>query len=413
MKKVRMIVYFIIAIIVICIAIIYFTYHKDFRIITGYKAKQLSSWYFVSKRQTDSVLKYDLNFFPINLSFARINKKESKVQANLIGLFGQKAIYRKGLGCTLLTTKSAKEVREQSFIPIETTPENPDAIDWPQGNKVSIDLSNPITDSLKPIIDEAFDPPGKADLRTNAVVIVHKGKVIAEKYANGFTPNTPHVGWSMTKSIMNTLTGILVKENKLDLYGKVNIPEWENDNRNEITLNDLLQMSSGLEWTEGYEKNSDVTTMLYKVPNTYEYAIQSKSIHPTGTVWKYSSGTSNIISGIIRSTFPNLNDYFNFPRKMLFNKIGATSFILEPDAGGNFVGSSYSLATARDWAKLGQLYLNDGMWEGERILPEGWVEYSTTPAKHSRNRYGAQIWLNVAKSNLSNLPEDVFYFDGL
>jgi CubicO group peptidase (beta-lactamase class C family) len=211
----------------------------------------------------------------------------------------------------------------------------------------------------------------------------------------------------MTKSIMNALVGILVKDSALAIDEPAPVDEWQNDERKQITLNNLLHASSGLQWSESYfVPTSDFHTMFIKSDDKAAYAASLKMVHKPEEFFQYSSGTSNIISRIIRRTTTD-EHYYRFPYERLFYAIGMNSAILEPDASGTFVGSSYSFATARDWARFGLLYLNDGMWEGKRILPEGWVNYTSTPAPAAmKQQYGAQWWLN--RGNRNN-PEDLEY----
>ncbi len=261
--------------------------------------------------------------------------------------------------------------------------------------------------------------PGGKDVRdTRGVVIIYDGHLLAERYAAPFTATTPQIGYSMTKSIINTLTGILVREGKLSIAEHPPVPEWpKGDPRTAITLDNMLQMSTGLEFHEAYsDKLNDDMLMLYGLPDAAHYAAVKPLIDPPGTVWQYSSGTTNIISRIDRQAVGGtLTDYFDFPRKELFDKIGAYSAVLEPDASGTFVGSTFLYATARDWARLGLLYLDDGVWNGERILPEGWVKYTATPtALAPDGRYGAQFWLNAgdpadpSKRSWPHMPTDAY-----
>ena len=239
-----------------------------------------------------------------------------------------------------------------------------------------------------------------------AVVVVYDGRIIAEKYAPGFTKDTPLLGWSMTKSVTNALVGILVRQGELSLKDVALMPGWQNDDdpRRNITLDQLMRMSSGLQFLEQYEDNitSDVNTMLFTKYSASDYAADKPLEADPDTRWSYSSGTTNIIARIAGEAGPlSRSEWLRFPRKELFDKIGMNSAVIEPDPSGNFVGSSYMYATARDWARFGLLYLNDGIWKNDRILPEGWVQYSTTPTDHTApgKAYGAQFWLNYPNPN--------------
>jgi CubicO group peptidase (beta-lactamase class C family) len=214
------------------------------------------------------------------------------------------------------------------------------------------------------------------------------------------------------------LVGILTRQGKINLEEPAPIEAWKNDSRSKITLNDLMHASSGLAWEENYAGPSGATNMLFKKKDMGLFAAEAPLVHEPGKVFYYSSGTTNIIARIVRETVGD-DLYYKFPYEELFYKIGLLNTVLEADAGGTFVGSSYSFGTARDWARFGLLYLNDGLWNGERILPEGWVSYTTTPAPGAdRGQYGAQFWLNAgAPGNIDNrlypdVPTDLFWADG-
>ncbi|MGC4020533.1 MAG: serine hydrolase [Cyclobacteriaceae bacterium] len=297
-----------------------------------------------------------------------------------------------------------------------------DSIAWPQGDKLPDTVSKKINiEKLKATIDNAFIETDtvKVNLRrTRALVVVYDGNIIGEKYGKGFDRNSKQIAWSMTKSITNALVGILVKQGKLKLEDSAPIASWKLDERRNITLADLLHMSSGLKWEENYGGPSGATNMLFKKKNMGIYAASYPIESKPGEVFEYSSGTTNIISRIVRESVGDDN-YYRFPYQELFGKIGMNSIVMEPDAGGTFVGSSYSFATARDFARFGLLYLNDGVWNGEKILSEGWVKFSSTPTKGAKiGQYAAQWWANAGeKNNESNrlyphVPTDGFLADG-
>jgi CubicO group peptidase (beta-lactamase class C family) len=227
----------------------------------------------------------------------------------------------------------------------------------------------------------------------------------------------------MTKSLTSTLVGILAGEGKLSLEAPAPVPEWAGaaDPRRRITLEQLLWMSSGLRFSETYAEKpvSDVQLMLFTVPDTAAYAARLPLESEPGTKWHYSTGTTNILARIIRSAFLDEKEHIAFPRRALFDRIGMRTAVFEVDASGTFNGGAFLYASARDWARLGLLYLNDGNWEGERILPGGWVAYATTPAPTAeKGDYGAQIWLNRGPQDhperrpFPDLPQDLFYFEG-
>jgi CubicO group peptidase (beta-lactamase class C family) len=420
MKKNLKVLSFILAVIVI-IAGFYFgnqALHIA-NIGAGYKAKILCSSVFISNRNPDDVLSEDLSDPRLNIIKAKIDYKKKQVIATaFLGIVKRVATFRQGLGATL----DLKSEDQKIAIAIKPPPDSYSFNPWPEGNLV--DLNNLPAEidqnNLAAAIDYAFAEPDSAQLRrTRAVVVVYKGRIIAEQYADGFNKATPLLGWSMTKSVVNALAGILVGQGKLSLDVPAPVPEWQNpdDPRRAITLDNLLRMSSGLEFSDRYsDLFSDAIVMLFREKDCASFAINKPLIADPGTKWAYSSGTTNIISKIMRQTFAgNERQYLEFPQHALFHRIGMFSAVIEPDASGTFVGSSHMYATARDWARFGLLYIQDGIWEGERILPEGWVQYTVTPAEHAAyGKYGAHWWLNPRGIPIYNeklaasLPSDLF-----
>lgn len=275
------------------------------------------------------------------------------------------------------------------------------------------------TPTLKRLVDDCFPETNPKRLRrTRAVLIMQDGKILAERYAEGFSAETPLTGWSMTKAAMSALVGVLVREGRLSLSDKKLLPEWSSpgDPRAEISLEDLLRMRSGLEFGEVYsDPLSDVNQMLWNSRDAGAYAAAKPLAHPPGTHWKYASGTTNIVSRIIRRVV-GAENYLGFPRRALFEPLGMRSALIEPDASGTFVGSSHLFATARDWARFGLLYAQDGVWEGKRILPEGWVKFSSSPTPQApEGRYGAHWWLKLQKElggeteAAKRIPPDAFF----
>ena len=220
-------------------------------------------------------------------------------------------------------------------------------------------------------------------------------------------------------TILNALVGVLVKQRRLTLDAPVAIPEWgePDDPRGSISLDHLLRMSSGLRFDENMENpRADVMRMLLDVGDAAAFATKQVLVAAPGTRWQYSSGTSNIIARVIRNTLRDDSDYLLFPRHALFDRVGMAGAVLETDAAGTFVGSSYMYATARDWARFGMLYLQDGVWGDERILPEWWVAYSRSPAPADpAKRFGAHFWLDVPSEYCgmgTPLPRDAFHAAG-
>ncbi len=361
----------------------------------AYKAKMLCSEMFVAKRQSHEVsadLEID-DLRALRILKTSIDEEAHAVSASFFGVVTRTAQYRGETGCTLyFVGESARNSDEAAPVTSQRS----------SANGGSFHLADPTTNvgpQLVSVLDEAFSEPDPAHLRrTRAVIVVHKGRVIAERYAPGFGPDTPFPGWSMAKSVLNALVGILVRDGRLSVAAPVPIAAWRTsgDERASITLNHLLRMTSGLEFDEDMSNPlGDVTRMPTEEPDMARFAASKELQTPPGVRWQYSSGNSNIVSRAIRSIM-GTEEYRRFPRRALFDPIGMASAVLETDASGTFVASSFMYATAKDWARFGILYLNEGVWGGNRILPEGWVEYTRTATTGSTGKgYGAHFWLKV------------------
>lgn len=394
---------------------------------TGYSAKYICSQVFLANR--DPMIVFEKDVKPTHPLFGAIktevNYEKKTVTAKGFGFWSpMTAVYRDGCGCTLAVDTSIDELLKQSkdLIPQQ----KPDSEHlWPYGEFVNLnDIPAEIDiQQLKSVIESAFQEPGPESQRnTQAVVVVYKDKIIAEKYADQFSPSTPMLGWSMSKSVTNALVGLLVKEQKIDIMKPAQVEAWkgEDDPRGRILLDHLLRMSSGLEFEEVYAPFKDATKMLYNSKSMADYAAAKPLKTAPDTEWYYSSGTANIIARILKDTLGgNLADITNFARENLFDRINMYSAIIEPDASGSLVGSSYMFATPRDWARFGVFIKNDGVWNGNRILPEGWVTYSTTPTPMApKGEYGAQFWLNAGNKDdpsdrmFPSLPTDMIFLHG-
>lgn len=397
--------------IVLVLGLVYGIYYINslLPIITGYPAKYLCSAVFVSNRQQAEVEAMDLHFSFIKYVKNVVDLQDSSVTSSF--LWGKsKAIYRSGFGSTLLRGISESELRKIRFPPIPRMPYNQDTVAWPIGNVIPKTMTKIDTIKLAEITEKLMDDDGYNG-HAFAFMVVYKGIPVAEAYQPQFNAKTRFLCWSVAKSFTNTLAGIMVKEGKWDINQPADITEWQNDDRKNITINNLLQMQSGLQWNEDYGNRSDITTMLYCKPDFSGYALKKPLDSPVGSKWNYSGGSTNTINYLMRKTINNDKEYYIFAQSRLFNKIGMPDAIFEVDASGTQAGSSYIYATARDYARYGLLYLQDGVFNGERILPEGWVKYSTSPNAHSNGEYGAQFYLNRSKYYPS-VPEDMYWCQG-
>lgn len=359
----------------------------------GYKAKVLASAVFVSGRRPEDVLAADVrldDYRILRLFRASVDLARKRATVRFLGIFTPRtAVFRPGLGCALASgcpprLAGPKELPGGSGEPgpwdaAETTP------------------------ALERLVEAAFTEPDPRKLRrTRALLVVKDGRLLAEAYAPGFTAATPLCGWSMSKSVLALLVGAAAARGLLKASDRSLLPEWAGpgDPRGGVTLEDLLRMRSGLAFDETYaDPLSDVTQSLFASPDAAAAAASKGLVCPPGTYWKYASGTSNIVSKVLRRALERGGlDYHRFPREALFGPLSMGTALFETDAAGTFVGSSFVYAAARDWARLGQLCLQDGVWEGRRLLPEGWVRFVSTPTPQSvGDCYGAHWWTRVAR----------------
>jgi CubicO group peptidase (beta-lactamase class C family) len=390
------------------------------RVGANYSAKIVCSNVFLAGRDPEDVLRIDVQapgIALLRLMQVSVDREHGVVRAGFLGFIGDGlAIARPGRGCTVLPDGRLAAVSDApaSGAPpqLESAAGPPAAAPaslWPDGSAVE---TNAAINRL--LANDALAGPG-----ARALLVVDHGKIVAERYASGFNASTPLLGWSMTKTVMAGLIGMLVKDGKLSLDQAGFWPAASGDGRDRIRVADLLAMSSGLKFNEAYGSVSDVTSMLYLQPDMAGFARAQPLAHPIGEVWSYSSGTALILSRIMQDAAGG--DGAAFVRERLFKPLGMSSATLESDEHGTLVGSSYMYATARDWARYAQFLLQEGVWQGQALLPPGYVAMMATPVAASGGQYGhGQVWLwgSDAKSPGVNpdaafgIPADVFWFSG-
>lgn len=378
-------------------------------IITGYAAKNMGSAVFVQGRAPEEADSIDLNFSFIKFTKSKIDLADSSVTSSF--LWGRsKAVYRENFGVTLLRRTREDDLKKVHFPEIPAPCFSKDTVAWPLGD-ILPDTATGINKETLSVIARNLVRENSYGGNPFAFMVLHKGVPVAEEYDPQFDKNTPFLSWSMAKSVMNGLVGVLVKENGFDIYKPTGLEEWKDDERSKITLNDLMRMQSGLKWNEDYGSRSDVNIMLFCRKDMAEYVRDQEPEFPAGGQWKYSSGSSNVVSYIIRRYLKNDSLYYTFPYTHLFYRIGITDAVLESDPSGTFIGSSYLYATARDYARFALLYMQDGVFNGERILPEGWVKYSIEETKPSNGEYGSLFWL-YGEGDVPSAPKDMYSCEG-
>jgi CubicO group peptidase (beta-lactamase class C family) len=393
------------------IALVYLriSIYPQLDLISGFSAKSVASGHFLDERKLELIENTDNDIPKVDWAINTINHKDKFATSYVFGLKERKAIYREGLGATLINDDF--DQTKSYLVPNRTkTATN---LPFPYGDLEQKDslFSNIDYEKLQIAVDNAFDKKGEKLKRTRSVLVVYKDQIIAEKYAPSFNKNSKILGWSMTKSITSTYFGILQKQEKINIMQAAPIDAWKKDARKNITISDLLHMNSGLEWDESYDKICDATKMLYIEKDMTQSQINKSLVGKPNQTWNYSSGTSNLLSGILRKQFKTHQEYLDFWYSSLLDKIGMHSSLVETDMSGNYVGSSYAWATTRDWSKFGLLYLHKGNWNGEQIFDESWATYVSTPTNTSNGEYGGHFWLN-AGGKYPDAPRDLYYCGG-
>jgi len=385
---------------------------------TGLISHTLCSETFIAGLDPDQV--YAEHLKPIRgirqMSWAihyKVDRDRKEVTATIAGGFKNRAVYREGLGCVVVHGELEPFSPQTTLASVSTA-----APAWP--DLAGPQVVAPTNEKLRAALDHAFsDPPGNPWRNTKAVVIVHDGHIIAERYALGYGIDTPLISYSVAKSLTNAQLGILVREGRLAMDRPAPVAEWSKagDPRGSITLDNLLRQTSGLALDEtgsGFDPN---TRMLYLERDMARFAECAQLKRPPGTKWEYATGNTNIISRIIRDAVGGHSaDVTRFARQELFAPLGMRNVTMEFDSTGTQIGGTYVYAPARDWVRLGLLYLHDGVVNGRRILPEGWVHYSSSPTLGTG--YGAGFWTNIGPGKDAQqrvgwgMPPDSFFASG-
>ncbi len=394
----------------------------------GMAAKGICSAAFVAGRPSANLLADDvLPASPVlKLISVDVDETHQSVSATFAGLFKRTAVLMPNRGCVLDVAVSDKPISPASKIATSNA-------GWPAGDMplTSSDWGAGVNAAaLQKVINQAFIGAGDP-LAANArgLAIVYKGRLLALKTAPGFAAQTPLHGWSMTKTVTGMLTHKLSAEKGLPMSSPVVnafpvgrepvwVAQWRLDDRKGIKVSDLLYMRDGLASTEDYQPWGSVPKMLWGKPDAAAFAAASPPEAASGTRWRYLSQSANLLSAVARGRFENDKDYWAYPAKALFEPIGASTAVLESDTSGTWVGSSYLWASVGDWARLGQLMLNDGRWGDVQVLPVGWLQRAKTPSTTTGEGrgYSAQTWLygNPQEGTCKGrgIPEDTIAMGG-
>lgn len=393
-------------------------------------AKSICSAAFVADRdpQTNDLMAQDvLPASPLLGAISTdINEAEKTVTAKFLGMFSRQASLLTDRGCVL------GEKPDPGVAAFVTPPVDPAT--WPSGDAAVPPEQWPAgvdRQGLADVVDAAFVGSGDPLLaNARGVAVVQDGQLLIQRDGTDIEPNTPLHGWSMTKTVAAMLAykkfeevGLDIETPVVDAFPEGREPswvgQWRTDDRAQITVADLFYMRPGLANDEGYEPWDPVVQMLYGEPNMAEWAASFPTDHEPGTYWEYLSATSNILAAVVQGQFPTDEEYWQYWQSDLFSPLGVETATLETDTAGTWVGSSYLWASAGDWARFGQLMLQDGQWDGEQLLPAGWTDLATTSALPDGEGagYGAQTWLPANPvggecKDTPGLPEDTMSMEG-
>ncbi len=391
---------------------------RAIRVATGFVAQTVCAKIFVSGFDPQTVFAETTGRAGIRrlrwvLGY-HLDRAGKTVDASVAGLFGSRAAFHDGFGCVLLHGPNGPYLLKSDIDALKT-PKSPPLLPEIAGATI-VEPSDP---KLKAALDHAFEEPATPPFRrTGAVVVVHDGTVIAERYADGIGIDTPLLGFSMTKSVVNALIGLLTQQGHISPSFPAPIPEWRGaaDPRREIEVEHLLRMTTGLaldETNSGFDVSSQ---MVYLHDDMAGFAVKAAMIAPAGTRWAYSSPTTQLLARIIRDITGGPEQTLAFAWRELFNPLGMRSVTLQFDATGTLQGSSSMLASARDWARFGLLYLNDGVIGGRRMLHEDWVDFSAAATLDTD--YGAGFWTNRSEHERAKarvrlgIPRDAYFASG-
>ncbi|HCA36257.1 MAG TPA: serine hydrolase [Gammaproteobacteria bacterium] len=334
----------------------------------------------------------------------RYNDQDQSVTTSLFGLQEKTASYIPGLGCAV------DYPSEATRFGLRMQPKEPTDLPWPRGSSVTS-----IDQGLQTTLGDMLAADNAAGLNTRALLLVHKGEIKAEAYGQAMNAESRLLGWSMAKSLNSIMLGNLEMRGLIDLGSAPGFDAWSDDGRANIVISDMLTMTDGLKFSEQYNPGDDATAMLFTSASTSDYVLDMPLAAVPGSRFNYSSGTANLLARLYTEILGSPQQAYDDYRQHIFAPLGFQHAVFETDASGVFVGSSFLYASARDWARMGQLMLNGGELNGVRIVTQDWVARATQPNSSGNDQaYGYQWWLNRGNERLrfAELPEDMYYASG-
>ena len=378
-------------------------------VATGIGAKLLCSTRYVSgfsKAQSfDDLVQYSGILDQLTITY---DEEKTKVTASFFGLSEKSSTFIPGVGCSVdyAGFDIRPELAELVLTPEINASESALSSAWPRNDQVTT-----IDPQIQALIDAIVSEDNAAGLNTRALLVVKGGKVLGEAYAQGADASTPLLGWSMAKSLTSVMLASLEYRGLLDLAAPTSLGEWASDERAQIRVTDLLTMTDGLAFSEEYNPGDDATAMLFDSPSAADYVLAKPAAHQPGTRFNYSSGTANVLARLYENSLGGPAEARADYEQNIAAVLGFQHAVFETDAAGGFVGSSYLYASARDWARLGQVMLNEGEINGVRLFSADWAAEATKQNTSSNQpAYGYQWWLNAGNKALRwpSLPSDSF-----
>ena len=360
-------------------------------VATGIGSKLLCSARYVSgfsqQQSFDDLVQYSGILGELTVKYDEVQKS---VTTSLFGLSEKTANYIPNIGCAI----DYSGFNQRASLQTELVPASDEA--WPAGDAVGTADSD-----MQGLLERMLATDNVEGFNTRAFLVAHRGKVIAEAYGQGADADTPLLGWSMAKSLMAVMLANLEYRGVLDLDAAPEFEPWQGDERAQIRIIDMLTMTDGLAFSEEYNPGDDATAMLFTKPSSSEFVLGKAALHAPGSRFNYSSGTANLLARIYFEKAGGNQGNYDAYMENIHQSLAFQNAIFEVDASGVFMGSSYLYASARDWARIGQLMLNGGTINGQRIMTEDWVSRATTPnTSENQKAYGYQWWLNRGNTEL-------------
>ena len=374
-------------------------------VATGIGSKLLCSARYVSgfsqQQSFDDLVQYSGILQEITVDYDDVQKS---VTTSLFGLSEKTANYLPNIGCAI----DYSGFNQRASLQTEQVSASDEA--WPAGDNIGAADSD-----MEGMLQRLLAKDNEEGFNTRAFLVAHRGKVVAEAYGQGADADTPLLGWSMAKSLTAIMLANLEYHEELDLDAAPEFELWAGDERSQIRISDMLTMTDGLAFSEEYNPGDDATAMLFTEPSSSDFVMDKAALHAPGSRFNYSSGTANLLARIYFEKAGGNQGNYDAYMESIHQVLAFQNAIFEVDASGVFMGSSYLYASARDWARIGQLMLNGGTINGARIMTEDWVSRATTPNTSENQRaYGYQWWLNRGNEELrwSDMPADAYSAQG-